>query len=148
MSVLYALLGLLGGVLLTGVIASAFLFFSYVKQLRGSLDKLAGVLNSLSGDNTLAESLTAFRELVNTGKSMMVKLDALNTSVQMFYRIAVRSDLAAAAPPSTGTEESQIYGYNEEAAAARETQSRLRREGVDIRPEEPFPANKAVGAQV
>lgn len=151
--ILYVLIGLLGGGLIAGGIGIVLAFLKYAKDMKSSLDKLTVVLNNLSKDNTLAESLSSFRDLVNTGKSMMHKMDRLNTTIDLFYKVALKADQAIAAgqvtpAPEAGPGQSEVYPYDEEKAAQAETQRKLRTAGVQIPPDKEIPSDKATGAQV
>lgn len=145
----YVLVGLFGGALLVGCVVLALVFFRYARDLRNSIEELRRALVDLTKDNTLAESLSSFRDLVNTGKAMLLKMENLNTTITLFYKAAIRADqLIQETSPEAATGASATYGYDEEAAAQRELQSKLRTAGVQMPADKEIPADKAVGAQV
>jgi hypothetical protein len=148
--ILYAFLGLFGGAFLIGAIVAILLFLKYVREMKESVDKLRTVLSVLSKDNTLTESLGAFRDLVKTGNSMLVKMETLNTTIDLFYKVALKTDqmIAGQVAAGGGSGESEVYAYDEEAAARSEVQRKLRQHGVQMPPDKEIPADKAVGAQV
>jgi hypothetical protein len=117
--------------------------------LKNSLDELQKVLKVISKDNTLVESLSSFKNLVNVGNVMIQKISTLTTTVDLFYKVAVRADqlMQTGASPATPGD-SEIYFSDEEQAAQRETQRKLRQSGVQMPPDKEIPSDKAVGAQV
>jgi len=147
--ILYSFLGLLGGAFLVGIIVAVIFFFRYLQGIKTSLDELRSVLKTLSKDNTLSESLSSFRDLVETGKVMIQKIGVLNTTVDLFYKVAVQSDqmIRRGEIPAPASGDSEIYAYDEGRAAEREAQRKLRQSGVEIPPDKEIPSDKAVGAQ-
>jgi hypothetical protein len=147
------LIGLLGGALIAGVIFIVLAFLKYAREMKSSLDQLRVVLTSISKDGTLAESLSSFRDLVSTGKEMMRKMDKLNTTIDLFYRVALKADQAiaagqTAAPVAAEPGTSELYHYDEEAQGRAEVQRKLRTAGVQIPSDKEIPADQATGAQV
>jgi hypothetical protein len=144
------LIGLLGGALIAGIIFIVLAFLKYAREMKSSLDQLRIVLQSLSKDNTLAESMNSFREMVETGKRLIVRVDKLHTVIDAFFKVAVKAEamaaVQAAAPAAEGA--SEIYHYDEEAAGRAEVQRKLRTAGVQMPAEQEIPADKATGAQV
>lgn len=134
--IVYSLVGLFAGAVLVGLIAAVMIFFRELRSLKESVNELKSVIRTLSKDNTLADSLKSFGELVQTGQSMMRKMDVLNTTIELFYKVAVRSEQQLAAPPAVvGDTSSEVYPYDEEQAAQREAQMRGRRKGVGVEAE-------------
>jgi hypothetical protein len=148
--ILGILIGLLGGALIAGGIFLVLAFLKYAREMKSSLDQLRIVLLSLSKDNTLAESMNSFREMVETGKRLIVRVDKLHTVIDAFFKVAVKAEamaaVQAAAPAAEGA--SEVYPYDEERAAAAEVQRRLRTAGVQIPADAEIPSDKATGAQV
>src|SRR5208337_49819 len=144
------LIGLLGGALIAGLIFIVLAFLKYAREMKFSLDQLRIVLQALSKDNTLSDSLGSFREMVQTGKSLIVRVDKLHTIIESFFKVAVRAEAMAAvqgvAPAEPGS--SDIYNSDEERMAAAEVQRRLRTAGVQMPADKEIPSDKAVGAQV
>ncbi len=144
------LIGLLGGALIAGLIFIILAFLKYAREMKSSLDQLRIVLLALSKDNTLSESLGSFREMVQTGNKLIVRVDKLHTIIEAFFKVAVKAEAMAAvqgaAPAEPGA--SEVYAYDEEAAGRAEVQRKLRTAGVQMPPDKEIPSDKAVGAQV
>lgn len=132
MVAIYILLGVLGGAFLVGLIAAVMIFFRELNSLKSSLDELKNVIRTLSKDNTLAESLQAFGELVKTGQSLIKKVEVINDSINQFYKVALRSEqaLASAAPTGSSDVSSGVYFTDESRAATEEAHRIVRGRGV------------------
>jgi hypothetical protein len=151
---LYILIGILGGAFVAGMVFIVLAFLKYAREMKASLDQLRIVLTSISKDGTLAESLSSFRDMVNVGKSLGVKVDKVTTVIDLFYRVALKADQAIAAgqaavpAPEVEPGASAIYAYDEEAQGRAEVQRKLRTAGVNIPADKEIPAGQATGAQV
>jgi hypothetical protein len=136
---LWIIVGLFGGCVLVGIVVVAILFFVELKKLRDSLDQSTKVLRTLSKDNTLADSLQAFSEMNRTGQSMLKMMGALNTTIELFYKVAVNTNAVLnkeSAKVPLGEQESNIYFSDEVEMAQRETQRKVRTAGVQVEPAE------------
>jgi hypothetical protein len=97
--------------------------------------------------------LKAFSAIVATGESLMKKMDVLNETVQLFYKVAIQSKPAVEQAASTqrpaqpSDTDSAIYSSDEETMAQHEQQKKLRHSGIKAEPAEvEIDSGKAVKA--
>lgn len=148
MTAIYIIVGLLGGLAIAGMIVVFVVLFKRIEEFRVSIGKLTSIIESISGDKKLLESLKSFSELTEIGQQMSRKMTVLNETITLFYKVAINSGASSAtvAPIEPGAGDSAVYGYDEEQAAAREASAKARGKGIVQPVEVEISSDKAVKA--
>lgn len=128
------LLGVVLGAVLIGFVFFGVFLIQALKGVRESANRLSSSMEFLSQNQELIGSLKSFGLLAEVGQSLARKMDTINTTMEIFYKFAV------AQPGMVGKTEvdssSGTYAYDEQEAALREAQAKLRREAGLVAAEE------------
>jgi hypothetical protein len=117
------ILGVLIGAVTIGTVLFCYLLIGTVKTLTDQVRHLTDVLSPILESDEILKSLRSFRVLAEVGDGIGHKMDALNVTINQFYKFAVANQTAPTTQVPLTADGSGVYGYNEEAAAARANSS-------------------------
>ena len=128
--VLYAILGMIGAFVLAGLAYLAVMIIGTIRNLKQAVEAAAEATKAIAPllkSEEFVRFSNAFILMGKQGADMLIKMEALNQTIGLFYKFAVSQNqvMTDARPGSTvAPGGGGFVGYSDERAAAREAASR------------------------